>query len=576
MAKANYYGRSKVYDNEIIIAAADFETDGLGGKLLMAQWGIFRQIETITGDNIVPRFFEAIKDYPRPVIWFFHFGQYDWRYLLEYFETQKLRVEIMMRTETDIYEIRIFFGEKNPVILRDSYAIWPHSLGDLAKNFCPDLPKLEIDIEHFDPENPEHIRYAKRDVEILLKGLTNYFDNVEELFGVTAGATVAGTAMRAWQRTLDTDEIYNAQEWNETEVYIRNAYYGGLVFLTTNKPQFNCETYDINSSYPDSMMKFPVPYGRALAVDDFVEGKLGIYRCRVRAPDNIKIPILPGRNDRGNMRWFAGEFDTQVTSPELIFAAQHGYEILEIYDGLVFEDKVKPFDEMILKCKAIRDTYPKTAREIVAKLMQNALYGRYASRRARHRLLSVLEDDLIGCVPFDVAGFWYVKEEFAEDMQCLPQWSVFITAYSRIKLLHAAYSVGIENVFYGDTDSLTIKAGSGNCLDIGTNYGQWKLEKEWEIFRPIAPKVYTGKLKSGQFTGAAKGMPKKAMFDSHWSDLLLRGETAVETQSLDSLRVAFKKGVEPSRLLVRRSTNIEKSANYFVDEKGDIKLKLRS
>src|SRR5690606_20030453 len=117
---SQYYARSKVHQTDILIAAGDIETAGLGGELLMIQYGIFGQVEVLTGADMVPRFFDAIRDYARPVIWFFHFGQYDWRYFLDYFIEHDLKVNVRLRSETDIYEIQIFFEDKGPpVILRD-------------------------------------------------------------------------------------------------------------------------------------------------------------------------------------------------------------------------------------------------------------------------------------------------------------------------------------------------------------------------------------------------------------------------------------------------------------------------
>lgn len=572
-----YYGSDTVYDNDIIVAAGDVETDGLGGELLMIQYGIFGSVETLTGERMVERFFDAIKDYTRPVIWYFHFGQYDWRYFLSYFQENKVKVEIAMRSESDIYELRIYFDNKTPVVLRDSYAIWPHSLADLSKNFCPELPKLDIDIEHFDINNPEHIKYARRDVEILLHGLPKMFDYLGELFNVTPGPTVAGTAVRAWQKTLAENEIYDGSEWGEEEAYIRQAYYGGLVFMTTNKPVMNCETFDLNSSYPASMRDYGVPVGRRNMVTDFVPEKMGIYRCRVKAPDNVIVPILPGRNGKGAMRWYAGEFDTQITSSELVFAAKNGYEILEIYDGIVFEDIAYPFDVFINKCKFIREKYKHEAREFLAKLMQNSIYGRFGSRRMRSSMFSAHEagDELLGATPYDEYGHWYVKQEFDEDMLCLPEWAVFITAHSRLRLLSSVYAIGPENCIYGDTDSITVKSGYSHLLDIGNDYGQWKLEKRWSVFRAVAPKVYSGILVDGDFKGAAKGLPKKSMTDTHWRELLDDGATATQTLSLDSLRVAFKKGVRPAELRLRKSTDITKSKNYNLLSDGTVVLKSR-
>lgn len=577
--KIDYYARKAVRgEDEIIVGAIDVETAGLGGKLLMVQWGINggTGIHYATGPDMLDKLFADVFDWPSPAVWYSHFAQYDWRYFMEYFLERNLEIEIGMRTDTDIYEIRII-TEDGKIVLRDSYALWPSTLENLAKQFCPEIPKLEIDVANFDPENPEHIEYAKRDIQILLLGLPNLFDMCNELFEINPGPTTAGTALKAWQRSLGKEEIYNSSVYGAQELFIRSAYYGGLVFLTDTAVIKDAETYDINSSYPASMDEYGVPYGRTYETTEYQSGQMGIYRCRVRAPDNLIVPILPARNARGGMRWYCGEFETVVTSIELIFAAKHGYEILEIYEGLAFEEVVYPFSDFIGHCKMLRQEFKGQAVEALAKLMQNSLYGKFGSRRERLRMISALsteEDELIGATPYDDNGFWYVKKELDTEMRCLPEWSVFITAHSRLRLLSQIYKIGPENVIYGDTDSITLRPGFGHMVDVGDEYGQFKLEKTWRQFRAIAPKVYTGILDDGTFKGAAKGLPRKGITDKNWKELLQDGRSEAVAWSLQSLRVALKTGkVRKAHELTRKSSSLENSSNFVALPDGKIRLK---
>lgn len=582
MTTKQYYAASCVpMDDDILICAGDTETEGLGGKLLSVQWGMMGKVYISTAPTMVAEFFDVLLDWPKPAVWFFHFAQYDWRYFLDYIREQNLLVEICLRTETDIYEIRVRRTENDAwSIMRDSYALYSHKLKDLANSFCPEIPKLNIEIENFNPENPKHIEYAKRDVEILLKGLPRLFDMLREHFGVNPSATAAGTAMRAWQKTLGKNKHYDASRWGPIEQFIRDGYYGGLVFLTNNRINNDCVTYDINSSYPASMVEFGVPVGTPVYTTDYEENNPGIYRVRVRTPDDLIIPILPGRNIRGAMRWYRGEFDTTVTTQELQFAAENGYEILEIYEGYVFSGMEFPFQSVIEKCKSIRKEFKGKPEEYVAKLVQNSLYGKFASRRERVRVISSIMDDILGCIPLDESGYWYIKKELDEEMKCLPQWAVFITANSRLRLLRAAYSIGPENVIYADTDSMTVKHGCEGDLDIGDEYGQWKREKVWQVFRAVAPKVYAGilaepykKHEAGSFMGAAKGLPAKGIKDQQWSELLQDGATQASTLSLDSLKIAFKKGIRPARQLTRQSSTLNNSQNFIALPDGDIRVK---
>lgn len=585
-----YFGRKAVRDDDIIICAGDVETDGLGGKLLSIQWGMFSSVTVKTGDGMVDRFFEAFLNAPWPCVWYFHFGQYDWRYFLEYIEGQNLDVQMRMRTETDIYEIRCKRkGTKEWSVMRDSYALWSHPLEKLAESFCPEIPKLKIDIEHFDPENPEHIKYAKRDVEILLLGLPRLFDMLSEHFDVQPSATAAGTAMKAWQKTLKKEQVYDSQDLNEAELFIRQGYYGGLVFLTSTKSFENCKTFDINSSYPAAMTEFGVPCGRPIYTDDFDLQNIGFYKVRVKTPENLVVPILPSRNVRGAMQWRAGEFETVCTTQELIFAVEHGYTIEDVYEGYIFERIEYPFNDFIDQCKIIRKAFPKDKNgvdppeNLVAKLMQNSLYGKFGARRERTHLIHHDDKEIekfSELKPLDETGLWYVTKECDIEMRCLPQWAAYITANARLRLLRAVYALGPENCLYGDTDSITVNTNAGNIrelqhkIPIGPEYGQFKLEKEWRAFRAIAPKVYSGILLNGEYKGAAKGLPRKNLTEKHWQDILETGESSAEVMSVASLRVTMRQGVSPAKILLRKSSDISYSQNYDVLSNGDVRAKI--
>ena len=581
--KIDYYGAKAIrQDEEVIVCAMDVETDGLGGKLLMVQWGNFAGIKHDITENAMEHFIDDLLQYPAPCIWYSHFASYDWRYLLERLQAREgVVINLGLRTETDIYEVRVEYGGEK-FILRDSYAIFPHSLADLSKRFCPELPKLDLDFEKekFDPHNPDHVAYGRRDIEILLTGLPRFFEMVKENFSVWPTGTVASTALKSWQRHI-SDEIYNCSKYDGNELFIRQGYYGGLVFLTDCNTHENLETYDLNSSYPASMEKYGVPYGRTFSCTDFESDRPGIYRVRVKAPDDLIIPIIPARNKSGGMRWYRGEFETVCTSNELIFAANNGYEILKVHDGLAFEKTVFPFAEFINLCRFIRTNYKGEALEFVAKLLQNALYGKYGSRRERLKVISAIGatlEDLEGSAPLDEFGDWYVKKELDADMRCMPHWAAFITANSRLRLLQSAYTVGPENCIYGDTDSLTIKKGYGHLLDVGDHYGQWKLEKEWRTFRAIAPKVYVGEIatgkNAGKYLGAAKGLPRKSVTHDVLRELFITGQTEVSAMSLASLKVHLKNGESHAALLTRKSSTLENSVNYEIGQGGIVRPKI--
>ena len=567
MRKVKAYSLANVRDDDVLVCAFDTETRGLGGELLCCQARIMSESFFFSGENFLDEFIDLLLEHPTPFIHYAHNAQYDWRYIIPRLIERELDVQLNLRTDTDIYQVTIKHNGTK-IVMRDSYALIPSSLAKLTSAYCPELPKMDFDHENieFDPTNPDHRAYAIRDVEALQLGIIRFGQLLKNTFGITPGHTTAGTALKAWQKTIPDGVYHNGSKLDARELFIRQAYYGGLVFLTRNdtvRGEPGALTYDINSSYPSVMVEFGVPSGRIFETREYQTGKMGIYRCRVRAPDDLIIPILPCRNSRGHMQWRRGEFETVVTNSELIFAARHGYEILEIFEGIVFEEKIFPFNDFINLCKSLRFAFPGLPQEDVAKLMQNSLYGKFGSRRERLKIfVPTCGDDYFGAMPLEGLDYFWVKSEIDEEMLCNPHWAVFITAHARLKLLEAAYAVGPENVLYGDTDSLTILAGHEQSIDVGKEYGQFKLEKEWTRFRAIAPKVYTGTLLNGQFKGAAKGLPRKALTDAHWAELLEHGHTEAEALSLSSLRLSLSKGNNPATRLKRKSTDIKNSSNW--------------
>jgi hypothetical protein len=552
----------------------DTETRGLGGGLLLITACDYTGTHVFKGPGMVAELFALFATAPYPFIWYAHHAQYDWRYFLAHISENEIPCAISMRTETDIYQITLFLnGQK--IVMRDSMAVFPGTLKSFAQAFTPDIPKLSIDIANFDPDNAEHIEYAKRDTEILRKGMPRFNSLLQKHFGVSVGHTTAGTAMKAWQHTLKDGEYYRPSTWGDSEAFIREGYYGGLVFLTRTDEIKGAVTYDINSSYPYAMETHGVPSGRMVSTKDYLSGRMGIYRVRVRSPSNLVVPILPRRNEAGHMRWSRGSFETVCTSAELVFACQHGYVVEDIYEGVAWEDTVFPFNEFIGHCKALRKQFKGQPEEILAKLMQNSLYGKFGSRRERLAIFTPDDDEqTLGATPIDDAGYFWLKKEFSEDLRCIPEWAVFITAHARLKLLQAVYAIGVEHVIYGDTDSITVLAGADtSAIETGDDYGQWKREKEWRTFRATAPKVYAGQLSTGEWRGAAKGLPKKKMTDHEWQELQAGRQVRVNYETLPSLRVAMKRGVTPASSISRISTDVNNSQNWELIA-GDIRPRL--
>ena len=516
------YSSIKASHFDQTIGAFDFETKGLGGSLLYASWYVEGEAEPhgIAGEPqiIVDTLLAVFERYGHSVQWFAHNAQYDWRYILdELLERYSNSIQFLMRSESDIFSI-----QTETFKLWDSFALWPHSLKALAQQFAPEFAKLDIDdIANWNPNNPEHVAYALRDSEALVKGLRGYFNSIEMLFEIGPGGTVAATAMKAWSHTIDSDTKYWPTSSNN-EAICREAYAGGLVGLSTIKTKYNVKTYDRNSSYPAVMLSQPVPEGTAVRTDKIIPDYLGVYQVNVTAPDNLVWPILHTRNARGSLLWPRGTFNTTITSIELDFALAHGYKLNSVYGGLIWEDKVYPFDDFVNKCMSARKTYKGKAYEQTVKLIQNSLYGKFGMRHERCELFVPSNDDeTLGAIPWgdyetvNGKSLW-VRTVDDNDIRSKVEWAAFITAGARLALLDIIYRIGPKHVIYCDTDSITCDVEFPPEFIDPIEYGQWKLEKSWSEFRAIAPKVYVGRYdkdsvngtKAGTYYGACKGIRK--------------------------------------------------------------------
>ena len=559
-----------------LFAAFDLETEGLGGRVLAASF--MREGDAkpsyICKGNIISRLFNimaANSDYQ----WFAHNAQYEFRYLLDHMRRFRNNITLFNRTDTDFYRIDFEFeddeGKPYKLTLRDSFAVFPKKLADFSAKFCPEFPKLEFDFENvpFDPLNPDHREYSMRDSQTLLLSLMRFDNLVFNTFGVHIRATTASTALAAWQTTIPKGTHYKPNK--AVDNISRSAYYGGLVFLTSTNVHRNARSYDINSSYPYQMMTHGVPYGDATETTFFHSDKLGIYDVTIKAPDDLIVPIIPHRDDKGIL-WNRGTFRTTVTSPEIEFALSHGYRLLTVHGGVVWSETVYPFSDFISKCMSIRFEHKGTALEEVAKLMQNSLYGKFGSKKERRKFYGA-EPTAENKQPW---GDFWTATETDDEMLAMPQWAAFITARARLHLLSTIYEIGPDNVLYGDTDSITVKEGI--YLPEGKEYGAWKCDKRYIAFRARAPKIYAGILESEEagfkMTGAAKGIPRNQWHKAGiFPAILSEKQNVISYISLDSFAVVLKTGYIGTHERSRSLSELFKSRSWQIEAGGNVRPK---
>lgn len=520
-----------------LFAGFDVETDGLDGKLLLAQsyhelWDQAHTYHKI--EHFLQYVFEEMDlDILHKTIWFIHNAKYDLRYVFEAMGKWKDKFdwECRERAPGNFYEIIVNHKTlKTPsgkplriTRFRDSMAVFPHSLKKLTESFAPQFVKQDIGLGRgvrFDRKNPVHIEYAKNDVLGLVAAMIRFDELLFANFRIHVKGTTSSTAYAAWLRTIPKGEFINRQA-PAVEAFMRECYNGGLVQINADYGRHYPEatTFDINSSYPASM-KLGVPKGRAVWTKNYVPDMPGFYRVTVTVPDDALFPIMPHHGEREQLAWARGTYETKITSIEMDHAIERGCTF-KVHSGFYYPKGLDNcFTAFVNICERLRKEFKGTPTETLVKLMQNSLYGRFGMRPDGRECTVSFDGQPLGFIPVideDTARavpniYWKPVVREAEYM--LPHFAAWITANSRILIDKATEAAGREITLYRDTDSVTI---IGTTIPpviaalIGSPYGMLKSEGIKYDVRYHAPKCYTYRDASGTIHAVYKGIPSKML-----------------------------------------------------------------
>ncbi len=288
--------------------------------------------------------------------------------------------------------------------------------------------------------------------------------------------------------------------------------------------------YDRNSSYPAEALK-PMPVGEPMIQSgaDFLKtheklkqaGKIGFVEATVYIPPTCKIPPLPLVHD-GKMKFPSGVFSGVFAYDELmlIYDPFVGGRILDVKLAawfkaeIVFESFMRKMYQYRLDyrkrwehrstcraqndasviCKGCGEKDPKKmsdeqlaefARSEFAKLMMNALIGKFATSSEREEVVFIRRGDAwpVGGRPIDgkheTCQVWLVPR-YIDASYMIPHLNMQVCAGGRIAWWLAARDVTLAGgeVFYGDTDSIQCSIEFPEHLVDAKELGKWKREYE--------------------------------------------------------------------------------------------------
>jgi DNA polymerase elongation subunit (family B) len=497
----------------------DLETNGLGGGFIAGACGVEENEEIIFYEDLELLVKELFAKKNRDVIWYGHnLSEYDLKYLIQYIQENHKEIKI----ECSVRGSRITWSKlkksKHVVELRDSMQLMQMKLSKIAEMMQTNELKGDIDFdkETFDLQNPVHRDYLRRDIVVLLDALTKLDTILFEHFGIHLKPTMSSTALACFRTTLENNEIH----WRiheEADAFCREGYFGGMVFLRERRFIDNVTHVDVNAMYASVMRESGVPTGAAIYTEKEMDGYDGFYRCNVKA-DNIQFTFIPYRNG-DILSYPLGEFTTVIDSDSIRFARSIGYEI-EIIEGYVFEKVDHIFDTFINFCEQMELPNKMNAIGAAIKLVRNSCYGIFGLKPIGKKVIVSEEDNENATPIFDdktgelLYGFWEEENEIKAGY-IQPHWAAWITAHARLKLTKMVYGLGVDNVFYGDTDSLVIKTEvlllgeKSGIMSIGKKYGEVKVEATYQRFISFGPKNYLGIISDTETSGKAKGIPKR-------------------------------------------------------------------
>jgi hypothetical protein len=286
------------------------------------------------------------------------------------------------------------------------------------------------------------------------------------------------TKFKHYERGFDYEDVVNYRDdkWGQ---WVRRA-----------------NLYDINSHYPHCMLE-PMPVGPAIEMEGLTEAQVysnasrlvGMVNCDVYIPEDCYLPPLPVRKG-GKLMFPVGKLHGTWDTAELALVAKVGGKILKTYKSVWFST-APIFIRFIRQLYKFRDKKApgyKKALDKLAKLLMNSLYGKWAMKVNRTKIvIRPSSPDGKKCINME-ADVW-AENTIVNPIYVLPQLSVHVTSVARARLWEINMKVLQDGgrIYYNDTDSLVC---SGATLETGGDLGA--LKNEATIKRAVfaLPKLY--------------------------------------------------------------------------------------
>lgn len=400
------------------------------------------------------------------------------------------------------YVLEICYGfkgkQKMHTVIYDSLKKLPFPVKKIAEDFGLPIAKGEID---YHKERPigyeptlEELEYIKTDIEIIADALEIQFK--QGLDRITNGSdslkgfkSVFGT--KTFERHFPVFSL-------ELDSNLRLAYRGGFTWLNEKYAGKILEdgiVFDVNSLYPYIMYDRPLPYGMPIYYDGEYkkDEDYPLFIQHIRCEFELKDGHIPTIQIKKNLAFQQNQYlkssngeivDLYVSNVDLALMMDH-YDIydIEFLSGWKFKSKTGIFNAFIDKWNYIK-THSTGAIKLLAKLMLNSLYGKFATN-----------PDITGKIPYlkedGECGFRLGEKEYRDPVYTAV--GVFITSYARELTVRSAQKC-YDRIIYCDTDSihltgLEIPESLKDIVD-AQRIGFWKHESTFKRGKYLRQKTY--------------------------------------------------------------------------------------
>jgi hypothetical protein len=377
----------------------------------------------------------------------------------------------------------LFYTRKGDVSMNviSSTNLYPGSLKSIGERLG--VKKLDMTEEQMRTSSDEELaRYCRQDTRVLAEVMKYHIRYLTENDLGGFKPTLAGQAMAAYRHRFMGDNKLLVHHYPRMEALEVESYRGGRVEMLRRGKFQDVFNVDVNSMYPFVMKghDYPVcPRGKApflptkaFSLDRAMEDSFIIARCLL----DLKQPCIAVHRD-DKLIFPVGHVNAVITSPEIEYIRNHPdcgsierpVEVMAYEQGSIFDDYVDFF-------YAWKRDSPDAQSKHIAKIMLNALYGKFGQRLHAPQeeltdegdVQALLEDmkALGTSVISNSDGRKFVRigekimvfsrEKGAMATNSMPRIASAVTAYARVVLQDLMDTIGSREVYYMDTDGLYI------------------------------------------------------------------------------------------------------------------------